>query len=984
MKKILSKLSLLKIITFILVVAILFSFVSKIPEYTLKYTKVAVVNPEGINELSAANAVISKEIDGAVKVASNGGKSLYVIPKTLNVIVVDDATGTTWKSIPTEGSLTEAEKAPLNISFLDATGAVKNWDAYTYCIARDNTTRELEAGESLADTYTINRIDNGFRATLEVSESESTELDQYMPKKISIARYTECFLDKIVELQDAGKITEDDAVKYNKALSMIYAIDAETEDYYYNKYAGTPPVTVTKILIDLSKKVEYSQEDLINDSREFDITDVEFSKPAHFTIIVDVTLEDGDLSVNIPVHKIVNKSGLEAEVIEKLESGELSDKEKAAIKEEADSNYKLQKIAVFPNFGLVNATSFNEGFIFVPDGSGALFNINSYDSGYVEYKRPIYDNTYYDTLYTNTEYKEDLMMPVFGMGTKGAAYMVAEEAPAEEEAPLEEATEEVTEVEEPEKDEVVQIKTENKGDAMTGFMGIIESGAETASIAVNLGVKDTSNGGTNFNKVYPAFDVMQYSNVKVFGPYSTNEAKFLATTAQFDVDIKVRYELYTENCNYYEMAMDYRDYLISKNPDITVDYEGAPEIFLDVVSAITLEERFMGVPYDSTVSMTTYSELNEILTDLAGVETVVSYKGAYNGGIYNTLNLDAKRTGENGSKKDYNQLMSEHGESIYMTTPISYVYKDTAVFNANKHALLGYDSEPVQVYNYDIPTGRFNILGEGHWIVSPYYLPKVVESFAKSAGTVKLGIEDLGNLVYAHYKPETEVNLFEGQQVVKQALETLTADDRSIILYNPIASRMLYADYCADVSRESSDYGLIEHNVPFRQLVMNGLTKYTTLDVNESSSGDAYYLLQALELGSAPKYNVTYKSVDRLKENNYNELFATEYKLISDDIKDMYATVSAAFDVIGTREITGHRILGEKVFETTYASGVKVVTNYNTLDKDTEYGEIEAEGYIIIGADGAVVGLESNEANSDAADAAASEDVTEVEEGGEN
>ncbi|MBQ8003374.1 MAG: hypothetical protein IJ297_08030, partial [Clostridia bacterium] len=38
----------------------------------------------------------------------------------------------------------------------------------------------------------------------------------------------------------------------------------------------------------------------------------------------------------------------------------------------------------------------------------------------------------------------------------------------------------------------------------------------------------------------------------------------------------------------------------------------------------------------------------------------------------------------------------------------------------------------------------------------------------------------------------------------------------------------------------------------------------------------------------------------------------------------------------------------EKVFETTYATGVKVVVNYNALPVDVEgYGEIEAMGYVI-------------------------------------
>ncbi|MGM9551109.1 MAG: DUF5696 domain-containing protein [Clostridia bacterium] len=945
MKKLLSKISLLKIITLILVICLVATFVSKLPEYVLKSTPVSQVLQEGIPE---CGEVISKAIEGNVLVAKNGGKSLYVSPKSLNVTVVDDATGMTWKSMPQDGNITEKEQAPLFISFLDATGAVSNWDVYTYCIANDNTTRELEEGESYTDTYSINTIENGFRATLKVSELESAVLNEYMPKQISVERYTECFLNKIDSLLEDGKINEDQKIKYNKALSMIYALDEENQEYYYNKYAGTPPVTVTTILIDLAKKVQYTTEDLLNDSREFNIMDVEISHPADFQIIMDVTLENGDLVVHVPTYEILNNS-------------------------EDQEYYTLQKITIFPNFSLADAKKYNDGFIFVPDGSGALFNLNSYDSGYVEYSRSVYNNDYYDTLYSDTEYNEDLMMPVFGLGKKNAEFVV-NEAEESEETPEEavEATEEVTEPEK-EDDGSVEIKTEVKDADMNGFLAIIESGAETASITVNLGVSDTSNGGTNFNKVYASFDVMQYSNVKVFGPYSTNEAKFLAKSGSFDVDLKIRYKLYTENCNYYTMAQDYKNYIIAKN-NLTAENALAPEIFLDVVSSLTVEDRFMGVPYDRTISMTTYSELEEIMDDLEGVDKVVSYKGAYNGGIYNTINTDAKRTKSNGSKSEYESLMKKYGDSIYMSTAVSNVYKDTAIFNEDKHGLLGYDSEAVKVYDYDIPTGRFNHHGEGHYILSPYYLPGVVESFTKGLGNVNLAVEDLGNLVYAQYDPDTEVNLYEGEQIIANALATLSANDRNLVLYNPFATRMLYADYSADISRESSDYGLIAHNVPFRQIVMNGLTKYTTLDVNESSSGTAYYLLQALELGSCPKYKITYKSVDRLKENNYSELYSTEYKLLAESIKNMSATIKSEFAKIGTTEIVGHEILDEKVYVTTYATGVKVVTNYNTYEVTTPYGNVSGFGYKVVEAGEEIVETE--------AEAEAEAEVV-IEEGGE-
>ena len=231
----------------------------------------------------------------------------------------------------------------------------------------------------------------------------------------------------------------------------------------------------------------------------------------------------------------------------------------------------------------------------------------------------------------------------------------------------------------------------------------------------------------------------------------------------------------------------------------------------------------MGVPYDRTTSMTTYSELDEILDDLSGISKVVSYKGAYNGGIYNTVNLKAKKTGSNGSKGDYEALMKEHGDSIYMSTPVSYVFKDTAMFNPVKHGLLGYDSEPAKVYDYDIPTGRFNLFGEGHYVLSPFYLPEAVESFSETAGNVNLAIEDLGNIVYANYSPEEEVNLYEGEQVIQNALATLSANDRKVVLYNPFVSRMKYAEYCADISRESSDYRLSQDNG--KDLVLKPLRK---------------------------------------------------------------------------------------------------------------------------------------------------------------
>ncbi len=337
MKKFLSKLSLMKIVTAIVVLVLLIVIISRLPQLAMKSDTIPAVVTAGI---PAEGEVIAKDA-GEVLVAENGGRQLYVDTATLKVKVVDVATGMMWTSSPSEGDLTEDEEAPMYISFLDATGALSEWDAYTYCLANDNTTRELEEGESLTDTYSINKIENGFRATLNITEIESTVLDEYMPKQISIERYQECFIDKIDENLANGKFTEEQAERYNKALSMIYAIDDTTGEYYYNKYAGTPPVTVTTILIDLAKKVDYTTEDLVSDSREFDLV-VTISHSADFTIVMDVTLDDGDLVVTVPTYEIKDNSIVDEEAEDATEAEDDGT-------ESTTDYYTLKTITKIPN-----------------------------------------------------------------------------------------------------------------------------------------------------------------------------------------------------------------------------------------------------------------------------------------------------------------------------------------------------------------------------------------------------------------------------------------------------------------------------------------------------------------------------------------------------------------------------------------------------------------------------------------------------------
>ncbi|MDO4563077.1 MAG: DUF5696 domain-containing protein [Clostridia bacterium] len=887
MKNFIARLSLLKIITFIVAVAIIVSFISYLPQTTVHRADLPAVETKTV---AAAEGSISIEADELL-IASNGGREMYLDPKTLNTRIVDIASGAEFNSVTFADEATEAEHAPLILTYMDKSGALTQWDAFTHAI-------DME-------TYSIDRIANGYRATLHFTASESTVLNEFMPKEMPLERYEDFFLGGIDRMVLDGEITEADAERYQKALRMIYNVQDDGNSYY-NKYSGTPPVSATNILIDLSKKLGYTTEMLIEDNREYGIT-VEIKTPADFTVKMDVVLDNGDLCVSVPTHEIEN----------------------------GNEDYVVQNLALFPAFGLVDARDCDEGFIFVPDGAGALFDINTYDGNYSNYSRPVYNNTYYDNIYLASDYKEDLTMPVFGMSHLDAPKI--EEAEDEDAEEGEEA-EEATEASEP--------QAPVRPAANVGFVGIIEEGALTSYVNVELGTKDTSGGGTNFNKVYPSFDTMQYSSVKVFGPYSTNDARFLATTDEYTMDCAVRYKFIGQDATYYAMAQEYRKYLMNKY-SVSEDFATEPTLFLNVVSALDIKDRILGVPVNKKLSMTTYEELAEILTDLVDVKKVVTYEGAFNGGIFNSFNKSAGLVSVNGNARELTELQSKYSDSLYLEYAPARAYSQKGGFTPSKHALISYDGEPLQIYDYNIPTKQFDLSSTPYYLVHPAYLTAALETFVKSSSVSNFAVKDLGNLYYANYKADEQVSPYVGEKVVEDALGLLSAAG-SIILDNPNMNRIFYADYITDISRESSDFGLFRHNVPFRQIVLNGLIPYSTLNVNMSTSGSDYYLLQTLELGSNPKFTVTYKGVEILKEANFNKYFSTEYSILKDTIKSMYADAKDAFAQIGTTQIVNHEILEDNIYKTTYATGVEVVTNYNTYECETPYGTVGARHYKIV------------------------------------
>ena len=848
-------------LTAVLLVAIIYIFIS-IPVWSIKRTEIARTKSREPLE----GETISNE-SGKVVVAESEGKTLTLDTKTLTFEIKDES-GNVFSSQMKDVD-NGSEKALIIVNYLGKDNNLYEWNSFDQCVAWGS--------------YSLKQLENGVSIDMNLNENESTSFYEYLPKKCSYERFEDFFVGGIENLRDSGELEKEKADRYIKTLKLVYKKISKDECYAVN-YTGNPPNSATKQLIEVAKLLGYDRQMLSEDADEFGFT-VTFAEPAVFDIVLELTLENGELVAHIPTGACVSENDF----------------------------YTIQNIKVLPNFGAVTADQYAEGNFIVPDGSGALVKFNSFKSNVKDYERPIYDNDYYKDYAFMPQYGEELNMPVFG-----AVY-----------GP-DKATEK-------------------------GFLAIVEEGARNGYIHMKLASSGADS--SKFNKLYASFDVAQYNKVKINGNYSDSNANYLVNTGMQDLDLTLRYQFYGKSATYFDLAEGYKAYL-AKELGVEESYDdGRQGMFLEVVGALNLTKRFVGIPYSSQHSMTDYKELLTIMQDLEGKNFSVQYDGAFNDGWNGKLFNGAKLSKSNGSKKDLKRVKeyaAEQGIDLYLETSISRIWLNGNGFRASRHALRDFANEETLISRYMPAMGILNyaiydgLEHDKYYLLSPYWLESITDRFLKTVSAEdNLAVTDLAGMYYADYRFNNFVSGEEGNLVIENSIEKLAAG-RKLALTNPHIDKIGYGSVAVDVSRRSSDYITFATTIPFKQLVMNGLIDYTTENVNLSSRNIEYYILQAAETGAIPKFIVTADNVDVLKNSDYSYLYSVQYSVLKDEIERVYDEVSQIRDRIGSSRITDHETLMDGVYKTTYDTGAVVTVNYNLYDVTLENGTtVAAEGYVI-------------------------------------
>ncbi|MFS0725570.1 DUF5696 domain-containing protein [Paenibacillus sp. 1P07SE] len=570
-------------------------------------------------------------------------------------------------------------------------------------------------------------------------------------------------------------------------------------------------------------------------------------------------------------------------------------------------DYPINAVSVLDFFGAGGTDE--EGSLLVPDGSGALIHFNNGKKTYPAYRQAVYgiDNT----MNSSQTYSRDekVRLPVFGILKEGRA-----------------------------------------------MLGMIEQGAAVASVTADISGKINS-----FNYVYPSFIVVNKDDITL------NADGAVRTLPKFQEsptssDFIVRYAFLTgEEASYAGMASHYRQTLIDRQqlaPSQEISPGTETPFYLQLVGGIPKLKHRLGIPYQALEPLTTFEEAQTIVRQLQErqVERIkLQYAGWFNGGLDHKAPDQVKVDGALGGKRGLQELavfLDERGVELYPDTALLMANR-TEGFRVSREASRMLSEAPAALYPMNQALNLRDRLRTPAYVVSPTRVPAYADSLLQGLASYPTGgisLRDLADQLNSDMRKNRQLDRTQSEGISVEALERISASQGSVMAQGGNAYALPYLTDIIRAPLGSSRFKLEDEEIPFYQMVVRGSVDYTGAPFNLSThTNTSQYVLKSLEYGSHVYFTWIYQSGHKVKETEFDYLYAVNYEQWIDTAAQMYGEVNEALSKVAGQRLSGHEKLADGVFKSTYENGVSFIVNYNREPVTAEGRRIEAESYAIGG-----------------------------------
>ncbi|WP_338551904.1 DUF5696 domain-containing protein [Paenibacillus sp. KS-LC4] len=546
------------------------------------------------------------------------------------------------------------------------------------------------------------------------------------------------------------------------------------------------------------------------------------------------------------------------------------------------------------------------GSLFVPDGSGALIHFNNGKTKYPAYQQPVYGSDQTIDRTENAAREQKVRLPVFGIIRESGA-----------------------------------------------FLGIIEQGAAAATIHADIGGRLNS-----YNYVYPNFYVINKGTVYLDGNGQQRSLpKFQENPMKSDYTIRYAF-LSGKQASYQGMAHYYQQYLEKNNGLLKREADDSKvntPFYLQLVGSISKQKHFVGIPYRALEPLTTFEQAQIIVEQLQQREIndiKLKYAGWFNNGLDHKVMDHMKVDEEIGGSKGLQQFVAfaqSKGISLYPEVAVLTALTGEG-FNESDEASRTLREVPATLYPLDRALNRRDGTKSPSYVISPRLVPGYTDSMLKGIRNFQLGglaLQDLADQLNSDFRKNRQIDRTVSETISGEALGKIRDGNLLMMANGGNAYALAYLSDITNAPLSGSGFKLEDEEIPFYQMVIRGFIEYAGAPYNLSAyTNEKQYVLKNLEYGAGVYFEWIYEPNYKVKDSEYDYLYAVNYKLWLDKASDIYHEVNAVLRSVRNERITAHDKLDEGVFKTVYENGIYVIVNYNRTQVTVEGRTVEAESYI--------------------------------------